>query len=112
MELLKGYLELIERIPLSAVNGGVSDGLRYHVLDIWVDELDAVDEKRESPVEVIMGPVEKLRKEGKGKMARERAKECAGDQRLMDWRDSSMKDQGKRVESGGDDDDEWNGLED
>ncbi|MCJ1407678.1 hypothetical protein MMC19_001749 [Ptychographa xylographoides] len=90
-ELMAAYLELVEAIPLSVANMKVSDGLRYHVLDVWVEELDRADEMRnegkdgECPIEIIMGPVKRLEKNGKSKTVRERAAECAGDERLKDW---------------------------
>ena len=114
-QLLKAYLELVERIPLSVINGAVSDGLRYHVLDVWVDELDSIDEKREAPVEVIMGSVERLGKEGKARKVRERAKECLEDARLANW--SGTRGKGAENDSGAagadeDEDEEWEGLGD
>ena len=111
-QLLKAYLELVERIPLSAVNGAVSDGLRYHVLDVWVDELDAIDATREAPAEVIMSPVERLRKDGKVKKVRERAKECLEDARLTDWSGSHGKGTESDDGAGADEDEEWEGLGD
>ena len=90
-ELLKAYLKLIEVIPMSATNAKVSDGLRYHVLDTWVEELDGVDVAREGscPVEEIMGPVRRLEKEGRTKKVRERARGCLTDERLKDWSSGS-----------------------
>ncbi|KAA6411133.1 MAG: nucleolar NOP52 variant [Lasallia pustulata] len=50
-ELVPGYVELVETIPLSvgAEASKVPDGLRYHVLDCWVDELEKVDGGRGAP---------------------------------------------------------------
>ncbi|MCJ1245012.1 hypothetical protein MMC30_002213 [Trapelia coarctata] len=102
-ELLKAYLELMEAVPLSVANAKVSDGLRYHVLDTWVEELDGVDVGREGvcPVERVMGPVQKLEKEGKTKKIRERARECLSDERLKDWSSGGRNEAGE--ESGADD---------
>ena len=109
-ELVEGHLEVIREIPLSVGNGKVSDGLRYHVLDVWVDELDKIDEGREGvcPVELLMEPVRTLAKEGMSKTLRTRAKETAGDDRLSSW--STKK--GTTEETGEDEDEEWGGLGD
>ena len=107
-------MDLVERIPLSVVNGAVSDGLRYHVLDVWVDELDGIDERRDAPVEVIMSPIERLSREGKARKVRERAKECLEDARLVNWSGSGGK--GTENDHGAgedeDEDEEWEGLGD
>ena len=124
-ELLAPYVKLMEAIPLSTVNVKVSDGLRYHVLDVWVEELDSVDEGRGGvcPMEEILGPVRRLEREGRTKKVRERAKECLKDERLRDWSNGSGKyeadeDRGLDHGSGNDDGscnddeaDEWGGLE-
>lgn len=116
-ELLKAYLELIEAIPLSVANSKVSDGLRYHVLDTWVEELDGVDEAREGacPIEEIMGPVWRLEKEGRTKKVRERAKECLSDGRLKDWSSGGenevVEERNGGNGAGNDDDEGWGGLD-
>ena len=118
-ELLAAYLELMEAIPLSAANAKVSDGLRYHVLDVWVEELDSIDKDRGGacPVDEILEPVRRLEREGRTKKVRERAKECLMDERLMDWnsragKDEVVEDMSRGHGSGNDDDetDEWGGL--
>ena len=118
-KLLENYLGLMEAIPLSPGNLKVSDGLRYHVLDVWVEELARIDGKGEGrcPVEEIMRPVRRLEKDGRTKKVRERAGECLADERLKDWRsniteadavdgESDSKDEGES------EDDEWGGLDD
>ncbi|MCJ1419057.1 hypothetical protein MMC32_005408 [Xylographa parallela] len=116
VDLLKAYLDLVETIPLSPGNLKVGDGLRYHVLDVWVEELSQVDGKREGqcPVEEILRPVRKLEKDGRTKRVRERARECLADDRLKDWRstvghDDVVDKANNNNESGGDD--EWAGLD-
>ncbi|MCJ1400718.1 hypothetical protein MMC11_003926 [Xylographa trunciseda] len=118
-DLLDAYLFLVEAIPLSPGNLKVGDGLRYHVLDVWVEELSRVDGKREGqcPVEDVMRPVRRLEKDGRTKKVRERAGECLADDRLKDWRSKMVHDDvadnesGKRDESE-DEEDEWDGLDD
>lgn len=116
--LLEGYLGLVEAVPLSPGNMKASDGLRYHVLDVWVDELDRVDGKREGivPVKHVMRPVRRLEAEGRTKKVRERARECLEDERLSDWEnDGNGGEVEDRRTSGSDEegeDDEWGGLSD
>ncbi|MCJ1284699.1 hypothetical protein MMC26_004035 [Xylographa opegraphella] len=114
VDLLEAYLDLVEAIPLSPTNLKVGDGLRYHVLDVWVEELSQVDAKREGqcPVEELMRPVRALERNGRTKMVRERARDCLADDRLKDWRNSVG--QGDAVDDPNDDsegEDEWDGLD-
>ena len=116
--LVQEYLRLVEEIPLSSANMKVPDGLRYHVLDVWVDELDQVDEGREGvcPVEEILGPVRRLEIEGKTKAVRKRAKETLADERLVHWHERENTEKGNDKDgTGGEDgddgeEDEWDGL--
>lgn len=116
-ELLKAYLELVAAIPLSLANTKVSDGLRYHVLDTWVEELDGVDVAREGacPVDEIMDPVRRLEKEGRTKKVRERAKECLCDGRLKDWSHGVggevVGESNSGNNAGNDEDEGWGGLD-
>lgn len=61
----------------------VPDGLRYHVLDVWVDGL----QECASPAEVrgkVMDVVELVAKKGSTKVLRERAKAVLSDERLSE----------------------------
>lgn len=93
-ELVETYLRIVEEVPLSTgmevvdgnMGGKVPDGLRYHVLDVWVDGLEGREEGLpEGMLERVMGPVQRLAREGKTKVLRERAKEALRDERLMQW---------------------------
>lgn len=74
---------ILEKWPLSLRERKVPDGLRYHVLDIWVDELKAVVRHANIKLHAecknieqkFMEPVEKLAKGGLTKPVRARAKE-------------------------------------
>lgn len=118
--LVQEYLRLVEELPMSAGSLKVPDGLRYHVLDVWVDELDGVDEGREGvcPVEEVLGPVRRLEAEGKTKAVRKRAKETLADERLEDWNERERVEKGDGKEGTGSEDgsggseDEWTGLAD
>ncbi|KAL4886551.1 nucleolar protein,Nop52-domain-containing protein [Aspergillus karnatakaensis] len=107
---LKTYLDIISEGPLHPLNfdpdqpaadekNGIipmphgPDGLRYHVLDIWIDEIEKaieIDAETGKPVgsvpfEVLLGPVERLRKDSSHKPVRVRAQETLDDERLVEW---------------------------
>ena len=96
--------------------GRVPDGLRYHLLDIWLDELvGTFDHQAEVPVEKVMEVIAHVRKEGRTKVLRERAREVEEDERLSNLncqrtRGGRKLDEGVEITSEADD--EWEGLED
>ncbi|KAJ5634722.1 hypothetical protein N7528_002564 [Penicillium herquei] len=133
-EDLSAYIDIIEEGPLCPVNFDPDqreedleddfipmphgpDGLRYHVMDIWIDELEKVLEfegeegerkiKGDIPIELILRPLEKLRAESPFKPARTRAIETLDDDRLIEW--------GVRIRVNPDDevdsDGEWGGFD-
>lgn len=98
--------------PLSPSNKKVADGIRYHVLDIWVDELVKVlsDQKIEEKVlETLMAPIRRLGDEGSTKVVRGRARDVLGDERLGEMVDMGG---GGDDDEGNDDDETWEGIED
>lgn len=113
-DLVAGYLNLLEGIyrgksedrigALSVGDGKVPDGVRYHVLDVWVDGL--VETEGWAGVDV-MRPVERLRTEGRTKVVRKRAGEVLGDERLKG--EQHMEDGNK--EGGEGEEDEFAGFE-
>ena len=105
--LVSEYLGLVGDIPLSPTDRKVPDGLKYHILDVWVEELNNVDRDRSAncPVDDIMGPVSRLEKEGVTKLVRERARETLCDERLVDWRSG-------KTRNGSVEGEEWEGLGD
>ena len=84
--------------PLSAGDGKVPDGVRYHVLDVWVDGLMETDgwERQD-----VMEPVERLRREGRTKVVRERARTVLQDERLQAIEEEERTEAGR--DDGGDD---------
>lgn len=84
-ELLGEYLKVLEMVPLNTRDAKIPNGLRYHVIDIYVDELDKVDVKRTAPVEKLLAPLRRLGKENFNKAVRERVKEALEDERVDDW---------------------------
>lgn len=101
------------------------DGLRYHLMDIWIDELEKVlefedmegEEDEESvprkvkgdvPMDLLLRPVETLRTKGVHRPVRNRAMETLEDERLVEWGVKKKVDE-KESESS---DDEWGGFGD
>ncbi len=75
----------------------VPDGVRYHVLDVWVDELERVlkegeeessrsIERRKAAFDMVVGLVEGVAREALTKGVRIRAKESLADERLLEWK--------------------------
>lgn len=97
------------------------DGLRYHVVDIWVDELEKVLEfeeeesegnrkiKGDVPMELLLRPLEKLRTESPYKPVRTRAAEALGDDRLVEW---GVRERKVEEEEEEDSEQEWGGFGD
>lgn len=92
--------------PLSVRDGRVSDGVRYHVLDVWVDGLVGAEGWEEGRRGVVMRPVEGLRVDGRTKTVRERAREVLEDERLKEEEAEAEE------KEAGAEDGEWGGLED
>lgn len=75
--------------PLSPGRGSaqakVPDGLRYHVLDVWAEELAQIALKDEATdedargAELMMSAVRTLARDAKGKVVRTRARECVSE---------------------------------
>jgi ribosomal RNA-processing protein 1 len=136
---LAAYISIIEEGPLCPLNYDEDqdmdegdpnyvpmphgpDGLRYHLIDIWIDELEKVLEfeevagddeetpkrkiKGDVPMELILRPLEKLRAESAYKPVRTRAAEALEDERLFEWGVRTRKD-----EDEDDSEEEWGGFE-
>lgn len=114
-EEIKTHGEIMAEFPLNAQDTKIPNGLRFHVLDVWVDELEKVDgewgvEKREV-LEALCAPVEALAKEGRLKVVRNAAKETLGDERLRAWR--GLEAEGEKEDADmEDEEEEWGGIED
>ncbi|KAI2864764.1 hypothetical protein CBS147321_4847 [Aspergillus niger] len=133
---LESYITIIEEGPLCPLNFDPDqppmnekedyvpmphgpDGLRYHVMDIWIDELEKVLEFEEGeeegqpkkkvkggvPMELLLRPIEKLKAESGYKPVRTRAAETLDDERLVEW---GVKER-KVVEESSDE--EWDGFD-
>lgn len=113
------FLDILAEIPLAPREPKVPNGLRYHVIDIFVDELEKVDADRTAPVEELLAPLRKLAKDGMTKSVRKKADEALDDERLVDWKGENAKEEASDEEAmddaeGGaeDEDDEFGGFDD
>lgn len=93
-------LGMLREVPLSARDVKVPNGLRYHVVDIYIDELDKVDTDRTAPVEEMLEPLRRLGKDGLTKAVRKRVNDELEDDRVGDWKGE------KKAESGDDEEKE------
>ena len=85
-ELLEEYLEVLEGVAFNVRDPKIPNGLRYHVIDLYVDELDKTDVEDEAPVEKVLEPMRKLGKESLTKTVRKRVAEALDDDRLANWK--------------------------
>ncbi|KAF2276199.1 uncharacterized protein EI97DRAFT_433603 [Westerdykella ornata] len=114
-EKVEKYMRILEETPLNAVDVKIPNGLRYHVLDIYVDELEKVggDGWDLETLEVLLEPVRKLQEESKTKAVRKAAKEVLEDARLKKWRGEEVEKKDEDAEMAEDGaDEEWGGIED
>lgn len=127
-EVTQQYMEILAEVPLNPKDPKIPNGLRHHVMDVYVDELDKVDSERDAPVETLLQPLRVLGKETKTKSVRERVKEALEDERIEDWQSGGVEAGGELLQDGGAedglpdadengsdierDDDEFGGFED
>jgi ribosomal RNA-processing protein 1 len=109
-EVVQEQLALLEEIPLNAEDPKIPNGMRYHVIDIFVDELERAgalaEDRKGVELDVLLAPLVKLQKESPTKSVRTKCKEALGDERLPgNEGDEEMKD----VE---DEDEGWGGFRD
>lgn len=115
-EVLERYLEILGAVPFNARDGRIANGLRFHVLDLFVDELEEVDGERSAPVERILAPVRRLGRETITRSVRMRVQEALRDERLVDWQGVIPAEEDGTAEEvevvAGGDDEEFGGFED
>jgi ribosomal RNA-processing protein 1 len=101
---IEEYMKVLEETPANTKNPKIPNGLRYHLLDIYVEELEKVggEEWDLEVLEMLLGPLRKLQKESVLKSIRNAAKEALDDDRLKVWRGEEVKK---------DDEDELEGLD-
>lgn len=110
-DALERYLDILRETPLNPTDPKVPNGLRLHVLDIYIDELDKVDEARESglPLEQVLAPLRELGEKSVTKAIRVRVKETLEeDERLEDWNNPKKSEE---EHNGQDENEEWGGID-
>jgi len=125
-ERLGEYMDVLKDTPLNARDQRIPNGMRYHVIDIYVDEMEKVEaegQEGEMPVEVLLAPLRALARDGLMRSVRERAKEALKDKRIWPWvleevDEIGVNDVGMEAskDSAGKDilleEEEWGGIED
>lgn len=81
---MKEYLELLREIPLNPRDPKVPNGLKYHVIDIYVDELEKVGDEK-APYEELMQPMVELGQKAILKSVRKKVAEALDDHRAKEW---------------------------
>ena len=89
-ELIDAYLGMLGDVPLSPYQPKIPNGLRFHVIDVYVDELDKVDTGRNVPLEKMLAPLRMLAEKSLTRPVRDRAKEALADERLGDWKNEHV----------------------
>ncbi|KAH7403461.1 hypothetical protein BKA64DRAFT_598547 [Cadophora sp. MPI-SDFR-AT-0126] len=84
--LVQSHVELLLEVPCNVTEVRVPNGMRFHVIDIYVDELERVGLLEEQESEEILGrvldPLRALQKGSPTKPVRVKAKEALEDERL------------------------------
>ncbi|KAF2145713.1 uncharacterized protein K452DRAFT_243988 [Aplosporella prunicola CBS 121167] len=113
--LLTQYLDILRATPLNPTDMKIPNGMRFHVLDIYVDELDKVDAAREGdlPLDTVLAPLRELGEKCVVKAVRTRVKEeLAEDERLKDWSNPNAgKEAEQESEESEGEGEEWGGID-
>ena len=106
--LIREHMALLREGPCEVADPKVPNGMRFHVIDIYVDELEKVDalveeEGSEVPLELLLEPLRILAKDSPTKPVRRKAKEALEDERLP----GNEKKEAEPEDEGG-----WGGIQD
>jgi len=80
----KQYLDLLREIPLNPRDAKVPTGLKYHVVDVYVDELEKVGDEN-APYEEVMQPLVEFGQKAVLKSVRKKVDEALDDGRVKEW---------------------------
>lgn len=117
-DILAEWNTIMEETPLNPKDMKIPNGLRYHVMDIWVDELGKVsgDKWEKEPgsemLETLVKPIETMKKEGALKVLRVAAQECLDEEELKSWRGIVDEKADESMGSDEDSEQEWGGFAD
>lgn len=115
-KVVEGMMELLEEVPMEATNNRLPNGMRYHVIDIYVDELERVgaleeeEEEKGIDLEKLLGPLRRLGKESPTKGVRTKCKEALEDERLPGNKKEAESNQDEDKDAT--DEGEWVGIDD
>ncbi|KAH0608897.1 uncharacterized protein H6S33_001125 [Morchella sextelata] len=124
--LVESVVKVMKEVPLNPTDNKVPNGLRFHLTDIFVDELEKLSPehmKDQLPVEQLVEPFQILSVKSPTKMVRVKAKELLLDGRLANWGfekapEGEIKKKVAQTEPEGEDEDEemedeeWGGIDD
>lgn len=111
-ELLTQYTEMLEETPFNARDSKIPNGIRYHVIDVYVDELDKVDTSRTAPLQELLAPLKKLRANTITKAVKKRVDEALEDERLQDWQNTQPTEENEDASEASDLEDEAEAADD
>ncbi|KAF8417460.1 hypothetical protein EV426DRAFT_623151 [Tirmania nivea] len=83
------YMDVLKGGPLHPRNIKVPNGLRYHLIDIYLDEFEKLEpvnsESAGIPIGLLIQPYEQLVEESPTKAVRTRSRDMLRDERLEKW---------------------------
>ncbi|KAG5354592.1 Ribosomal RNA-processing protein 1-like protein [Yarrowia sp. B02] len=115
---IEKHNEVMQKVALNADNAKIPDSIRYHVLEIYLEELEKVvlknqDEEddvkelfAEVPVSELLEPVEALSEETNNKIVQERCLEVLENPLLIEWGVAEELEEEQEEEE----EDEWEGF--
>lgn len=106
---LDEYMNVLSTTPLNPKEKRIPNGIRFHVIDIYIDELEKVDEETdaEMPVETLLEPLRAVVRESPTKIVRNKVKEALEDDRVKTWLGEEVEEDGEKEEGI----DEWGGID-
>ena len=110
----KEYLELLREIPLNPRDPKVPTGLKFHVVDVYVDELEKVGDDK-APYEELMSPLVEFGQKAVLKSVRKKVDEALDDGRVKEWlgiEEDDDEELSEAEEEVDDEDEEFGGFDD
>lgn len=106
---LDEYMTVLSTTPLNPTEKRIPNGIRFHVIDIYIDELEKVDEETEAemPIETLLEPLRAVVRKSPTKIVRNKVKEALEDDRVKAWLGEETTEAEEKEEV----DDEWGGID-
>jgi len=84
---VKEHMQLLVSVPCNVEDARIPNGICFHIIDIYVDELDRTgalkrDTETVVPLHILLGPLKRLANDSPMKAVRNKAKEALKDRRL------------------------------